>query len=200
MHAYQARGRWPGSALLGLLLVAVGVGAVALRTIDVNPFDAIADAGWPLFVIIPGLALLAVGLLAYPPRGLGFVIAGTIVSAVGLLLWYQDTTGHWTSWTYAWALIGPGAAGLALIAYGTIFRMRNEVLAGLRLVGVSAILFTAGYWFFETLFSTGRVPFAVGDWWPALIIVAGATLLLVGALQQRPQPIRPLGHEREDER
>ncbi len=195
MQATNARDRWSGAAPLGLVLVAVGFAAVAMRVTDLDPFKAIAQIGWPLFVVLPGLALLAGGLLVYPPRGLGFVIAGSIVTSVGLLLWYQDMTGHWTSWAYAWTLIGPGAAGLALVAYGTIFRMRDELLAGLRLIGVAAVLFVAGFWFFETLFATGRAPFVVGEWWPAVAIVIGVALVLAGALQQRPRPTRLLGDD-----
>ena len=53
---------------------------------------------------------------------MGFAIAGSIVTTVGSVLLYQQTTGHWESWAYAWALVGPGAAGLGMLVYGLLFR------------------------------------------------------------------------------
>ena len=34
-----------------------------------------------------------------------------VVTTVGLVLLYQNTTGRWESWAYAWALVGPAASG-----------------------------------------------------------------------------------------
>lgn len=174
----------PGSdrlAIVGVLLVVAGLAAVALRAAGVDVFDAIARAGWPLFIILPGLVLLVGAVVVAPPGGLGFAIAGTIVTSIGLLLWYQDTANHYESWAYAWALIGPGAAGLAMLVYGAMTRQADLVRAGSRLVVIAAAIFAVGFLFFESIFGEGRVPFDLGAWWPAGLIVLGI-VIVVGSL------------------
>ena len=62
-------------AVVGIALVLLGAGALALREWGIDPIERIAEAGWPLFVVLPGLALLAMAVIPTPPRGLGFAIA-----------------------------------------------------------------------------------------------------------------------------
>jgi hypothetical protein len=172
--------RWNGLAVVGAILVATGIGWFVVRELGLDPFAAIADAGWPFFVVIPGVILLVASLILRPPRGVGFAIAGTIVTTVGAVLFYQDTTGHWESWAYAWALVGPGAAGLGMLVYGLIFGQRELVPAGARLMAIAAAIFAVGYWYFETVFATGRTPIDLGIWWPVVIVAIGIAALVVG--------------------
>jgi hypothetical protein len=169
-----------GLAVFGAILVIAGVGWFVARELRLDPFAAIADAGWPFFVIIPGLILMLSSLIPQPPRGVGFAIAGSIVTTVGVVLLYQEQTAHWESWAYAWVLVGPGAAGLGMLVYGLIFGQRDLVSTGIRLATIAAALFVAGYWFFETVFATGSAPVDLGAWWPVAIIVAGLAVLTVG--------------------
>jgi hypothetical protein len=182
MQARTSAERWGGLTVFGTALVIVGIGWFILRELAIDPFKAVADAGWPYFVIIPGVALLLVSSLRTPPRGLGFAIAGTIVTTVGCVLLYQQTTGHWTSWAYAWALVGPGAAGLGMLAYGLIFGQRDLLAPGARLVAVAAAIFAVGYWYVETIFTTGQAPVAIGEWWPLAVIGIGLIALTGGFL------------------
>lgn len=168
--------------LVGSILVVGGIAALALRLAGVDVIDVVGDSGWPLFVIIPGLVLLAASLFPVAPRGVGFAVAGSIVTMVGLVLLYQETTGHYESWAYAWALVGPGAAGLGLLGYGLLFRQRDLVTPGLWLVTISAVVFTVGFWFFETVFDTGRVPADLETWWPVVFIGVGVVVLVAGLL------------------
>jgi hypothetical protein len=186
MQARTSTQRSGGLTLLGTALVIAGVGWLILRALRIDVFATIADAGWPYFVIIPGVALLAASLVPTPPRGVGFAIAGSIVTTVGAVLLYQQATGHWTSWAYAWALVGPGAAGLGMIAYGLIFSQRELLAAGARLVTIAAAIFAVGYWYFETIFSTGRAPLEVGEWWPVVVMVVGLAALAGGLLSRAP--------------
>src|SRR5882762_1081715 len=83
--------RRPGggsSGALGIVLVVVGLFAlgVVLFGIDLTQY------GWPLFVIIPGLTLLVVGFVG---GGQGASIPGGIVTMLGLLLAYSNSTGDW---------------------------------------------------------------------------------------------------------
>jgi hypothetical protein len=172
-------------AVVGALLVVAGIGWFVARELRFDPFRAVADAGWPYFVIIPGLILLTSSLIPRPPRGVGFAIAGTIVTTVGTVLLYQQTTGNWASWAYAWALVGPGAAGLGMTAYGLVFRQRDLVLVGVRLVAIAAAIFVAGFWYFETMFATGTSPVDLGIWWPIVIVAFGIAALIAGFAGRR---------------
>jgi hypothetical protein len=155
------------------------------RELRFDPFATIADAGWPFFVIVPGVVLILLSLIPRPPRGVGFAMAGSIVTMVGLVLLYQEETAAWESWAYAWALVGPGAAGLGMLLYGLIFGQRDLVSAGARLTAIAVALFVVGYWFFETIFATGRPPVDLGGWWPVAVIVAGFAVLTVGLVGGR---------------
>ena len=64
----------------------------------------------------PASPILLIGLLVANEQGM--VIGGTVVTTVGLVLLYQDQTGRWESWAYAWALVGPAASGLGLVLWG----------------------------------------------------------------------------------
>ena len=59
--------------------------------------------------------------------GSGLTVAGSIVTMVGLVLLYQNATGNWKGWAYAWALVGPGGSGLGMLLYGT--RSGNRKMA-----------------------------------------------------------------------
>lgn len=180
MQGTHMRRHTDAPAALGIVLVIVGVAAFALRQAGVDVANLVEDAGWQFFIIIPGLFLLAMAVVTAPPRGLGFAIAGSIVTTVGLILLYQESADHWESWAYAWALI-PGAAGVATTVYGLASRSSELVANGLRLAGVAGVLFVAGFWLFETIFESGRVPADLGTWLPVLVTGLGA-LIIVSAL------------------
>lgn len=194
MQSRTSAERWGGLMVLGTALIVVGIGWFILRELAIDPFRAVADAGWPYFVILPGVALLLVSLVRTPPRGLGFAIAGSIVTTVGCVLLYQQTTGHWTSWAYAWALVGPGAAGLGMLVYALIFGQRDLLAPGARLVAIAAAIFAVGYWYFETIFSTGQAPVALGEWWPVVVIGIGLIALAVGFLSRGSRTDSPTNH------
>jgi hypothetical protein len=178
-----ARDRRGTAAVAGIVLILLGAGVLVLREWGIDPIERIAEAGWPLFIILPGLALLAIAFIPAPPRGVGFAIAGSIVTSIGLLLWWQDEADRYETWAYAWVLIGPGAAGLGMLVYGVFTRTADLVRQGLRMLVVAGVLFLAGAWFFETVFETGRVPFDLDTelWWPLGLMAIGG-LVVVGAL------------------
>ena len=173
-------------AILGAILVVVGVvGAiVSWSGFDVDTW--IGESGWPIFVIVPGLVLWALAFVPRPPAGIGFAIAGSIVTSVGLLLWYQEATDHWESWSDAWALIGPGAAGLGMLLYGFVTRTHRLVTSGAWLAAIGLALFVIGAWFFESTFQAGRVPFDLGEAWPVVLIAIGAVVIVASLVGHRP--------------
>jgi len=137
-----------GPAVLGLLLVGVGVAALAIRQYDINFLPNLGEWGWPFFVIVPGLVLMGASLIPARPQGAALAVVGAVITAVGALLLYQSQSGHWESWAYAWSLL-PAAAGAALVLYGLFAGERGMWTAGLWLAGIAAVLFVAGAWFFE---------------------------------------------------
>ena len=92
-----------------------------------------------------------------PPDGLGFAVAGSVVTTVGLILLYQETTENWESWAYAWALI-PMAAGIGITGYGLLTGHRDIAGTGVRLAAVAGVLFLVGSWYFNAIFETGQNP------------------------------------------
>jgi hypothetical protein len=157
---------------LGMVLVVVGVFylLVQLYGIDLSSF------GWPLFVIIPGLTLLIVGFVSL---GTGAAIPGGIVTMVGLVLAYQNSTGNWASWAYAWALVAPGGVGLGLFLQGLRERNPGLIKQGRSLMFIAALISLVGFVFFESILNLSGindVP-VVKAALPALFIVIGVLLL-----------------------
>jgi hypothetical protein len=157
---------------LGVVLVVVGLFylVVQVAAVDLSSF------GWPLFVIIPGVTLLIVGIISL---GTGAAIPGGILTMVGLVLAYQNSTGHWTSWAYAWALVAPGGVGLGLFLQGLRERNSHLVRQGRSLMFIAALIFMVGFVFFESILNISGIneqP-VVRAALPALFIVIGILLL-----------------------
>jgi hypothetical protein len=169
--AAPARRNGAGIAL-GVVLVVVGLFylLVQVAAVDLSSF------GWPLFVIIPGVTLLIVGFVSL---GTGAAIPGGILTMVGLVLAYQNSTGHWTSWAYAWALVAPGGVGLGLFLQGLRERNGSLIRQGRSLMFIAALIFMVGFVFFESILNISGIndqP-VVKSALPALFIVIGILLL-----------------------
>jgi hypothetical protein len=157
---------------LGVVLVVVGLFylIVQVAAVDLSTF------GWPLFIIIPGLTLLIVGLISL---GTGAAVPGGILTMVGLVLAYQNSTGHWTSWAYAWPLVAPGGVGLGLFLQGLRERSSGMIRQGRSLMLIAALIFLVGFVFFESILNISGindVPIVKAAL-PALFIVIGILLL-----------------------
>lgn len=164
-----------GAAVLGGLLVVLGLIFLAGEYLDVD----IGQFGWPFYVIGPGLALVVLGLTQR--NGSGLTIAGSVITIVGLLLFYQNVTDHWESWAYAWALVAPGGSGVGMVLYGTRAGNAGMVRAGLWQCVVALGLFAAGFVFFEGMLGISGRRFPIPDWvMPAIVIVLGLFLLARG--------------------
>ncbi len=122
---------------LGLFLILVAAFLAALRLYPplrtfIPPFD------WPMWVVIAGGVILLIGLLVGAPR---MAIPACIVAGIGGILYYQNATGDWASWAYAWVLI-PGFVGVGTILAGLLGQdFRRSVREGLNLILISAVLF-----------------------------------------------------------
>lgn len=178
---------WPdrrgpsGTAVLGVILIVLG-GLFLIGQWAELDWGA---ATWPFYVIAPGVALAALGLSQR--NGSGLTIAGCIVTIVGLVLLYQNTTDHWESWAYAWALVGPGGSGLGMLLYGV--RSANGKMArdGFWQILVAIGLFAAGWLFFEGIVGISGRRLPLPGWvLPGLIIALGVIVLIRGITARRP--------------
>jgi len=171
------------STILGGLLVLIGAILLIGQFVRID----IGHYGWPFFVIAPGVLLIVVGLAARGAVSEGLAITGSIIAVSGLILLYQNSTDHFESWAYAWALVFPGAIGVGMILYGLTAGRPGNLRAGTRLLGIAGVLFLLGAAFFEGVIGIGGYQFnqtagmAVG----ALIVVLGALMLILNLTSGR---------------
>jgi MFS family permease len=148
----------------GGILIVVGL---ALLLAQILPGFFI-QFSWPWLVIGVGLFLFALGAALGEP---GLAVPATIVSGIGGILTYQELTGNWESWSYAWTLI-PGFVGLGIVLMHLMGGDDDSSIRdGLTLIFISLIMLAAFGSFFGLLGMAG-------DYWPVLLIVLGLVLLL----------------------
>jgi len=169
--------------LLGLALVALGIVVLLARLVPID----LASVGWPFFVIIPGAVLLVLALLGRGGASLGLALLGSIVTMTGLLLLYQDETGHYESWAYAWTLVAPTALGIGLILHGWRAGRQDLMRSGGLTAGSGIVLFLLGGIFFEVIIRISGREFdpLFRVLFPVLLIGLGLLLLAANALPAR---------------
>ena len=166
-----------GSIAVAITLIGIGAWFMAIQFSPALKAIAYGPSTWPLTIIGIGAFLALVGLLTWSP---GMFIPACIVAGVGGLLYYQNSTGDWASWAYAWALI-PGFAGLGSIVAGLLKgNSSRQVREGMTMIVVSAILFVIFGSFLGGLD-------LLGPYWPVLLILAGLWVLVSGILRRRKQ-------------
>lgn len=163
--------------VVGVALIAFGVLVALVQFFD---FD-LGRVAWPLFIIVPGLALLVASLTSNF-GGKTLTIGGTLTTITGLLLAYQNTFNHFESWAYAWSLVAPFGMGLGLILHGRTYDDPALVSTGSRMAAAGAAIFVIGAAFFELILNiSGRdIPnfFSISFSLPAILIGAGVAVLL----------------------
>jgi hypothetical protein len=131
---------------------------------------------WPFFIIGFGL-LFFVGMIAGGKSVSGLAIPGAIVTTIGLMLFYQNLTGHWESWSYGWTVILM-AVGLGIFIMGTWGQNSTQRAAGLRVLRIGLVLFIIFGAFFELIFTSG-MPFGLRSIiFPAALILLGLYFVL----------------------
>jgi len=137
---------------------------------------------WPFFIIVPGVALFLAALLASGKSGEPLAIFGSIVTMIGAILLFQNVTGLWATWAYAWALIAPTSPGLGLLLWGAIKGRKNQVEEGLKLAGTGLVMFLVAGAFFELVLGVSGFrlgPLAL----PFLLIGLGLILVVVNVVR-----------------
>ena len=156
-----------GTLVAGIILVIFGLLALA------GQFLRIMDWGfiWP-FIIIGFGAMFFVAMVAGGKQCAAFAIPGSIISGIGLILLFENITGHWESMSYFWTLIIM-FVGIGIYIMGWYGGDENQKRSGWGVMKVSFILFIIFGAFFELLFSSFNSLI-----FPVLLIVLGAYLIL----------------------
>lgn len=130
---------------------------------------------WPLFVLLPGAAMLYAAYNGDRNTD-GLAVPGAIITGTGAILFYQNLTGHWSSWAYIWALY-PAFVGAALVFIGRRHGNESTERTGDGLVKWGLIAFV-GLWALFELFIFGGNSWLVSTILPLALIGVGIYLLV----------------------
>ena len=163
---------------LGILLILAAAWLIVSR---IFKLDLIPIFSWPMSVILAGALILLIGLLVGAP---GMAVPACIVAGVGGILYFQNATQHWESWSYMWTLI-PGFIGVGILLSGLIGgTLRKDAGDGLNMLVVSAVLFAI----FGTMFGGWTIFGQYADYAPiALLFLLGIWLILRGIIRRKPK-------------
>jgi hypothetical protein len=165
------------SLLAGIALILVGGFLLFLQLVSTLFGFPLGHFLWPFYIIVPGAMLFLFGLFSQTHIGEPLTMVGAMVTATGLLLFFQNLTGMWASWAYAWALIAPTSIGVGQMFYGIAKGRQDLVRSGARLAKVGLAIFLGAGVFFELMI--GVSGFGLGRWaWSLLLIALGAVLML----------------------
>jgi peptidoglycan/LPS O-acetylase OafA/YrhL len=146
----------------------------------------------PFYVILPGLVLL-VSAAILGKRASVLAIPGCMATTFGSILFYQQATGDYQSWNYAWALI-LAAAGVGMVIQGTRSEKRRILRYGMRTLTSGAVLFLLLGTIFALISSSdGAGPSNIGNvLWPLALIGAGVVMILRRCVwdSYSPAPVR----------
>jgi hypothetical protein len=163
-----------GSLVVGSLLIIFGLLALLGKIFQNFNFW---NTFWPFFIIGFGL-LFFVGMFAGGKSVSGLAIPGTIITTIGLMLFYQNITNHWESWSYGWTVILM-AVGLGIFIMGVYGQSATQRAAGLRVLRLGVIMFIFFGAFFELIFTAG-MPFGLRSIiFPAALILLGLYLIVM---------------------
>ena len=159
----------------GIILLIVGGWLLVTRQVPALQEWMESNFTWPMWTIGAGILVLLIGLITNAP---GMAVPASIIAGIGGILYYQDQTGDFASWSYMWALI-PGFVGVGSILAGLLGEATRRNLGhGLRLIVTSAVLFLIFATFFGGLSILGEYGL------PVLLILLGVYVLARGFLRE----------------
>lgn len=160
--------------VVGAILVVLGVVFFIGQITGIS----LGSLVWPFFIIIPGLAFF-VGMMLGGKDTAALAIPGSVITTIGLILFYQNATNHWESWAYAWALI-PAAVGVGTMIAGAYGGQPSMVRDGRRLIGIGLTMLVIGFVFFELVLGIGNLGGGLlRDFGaPAALILIGVLILV----------------------
>jgi hypothetical protein len=159
---------------VAIFLILIGSWFLAIQLYPALKAFAYGAGTWPLSIFGAGALLGILGLLFWVP---GMMVPAAVVAGIGGLLYWQNLTGNWASWAYAWALI-PGFSGVGTLLSGLLQRRWSVVRAGGWMLLYSLVLFAV---FGSFLGGWGLI----GQYWPLLLILLGLITLSQNFLHRR---------------
>ncbi len=156
------------SGIAAYLLIGLGAFFLIAPSLGFSFFGTL----WPFLIILPGAGFLYAAHNG-GKNASGLAIPGAVVTGTGAILFYQNITGHWASWAYAWTLY-PVFLGLALKYMGQRTGSENEIKAGDGFVRYGLMAFVIFALIFEVLIFNG------GRLLPFLLIGAGLFMVWRG--------------------
>lgn len=161
---------------LGFLLIVIGGWMILTNQVPAIREWITSHSTGSMYTIGAGVLILLIGLFTGAP---GMVVPAAIVAGIGGILYYQDLTNNYSSWSYMWTLI-PGFVGVGTILAGLLGEnTRHNLARGLRLLVISAVLFLAFGTFLGGLTLLGNYGA------PILIILLGVYVLARGFMRDR---------------
>jgi len=158
---------------LGVLLILIGAWLVVTKQVPAVQ-DWIDNFTWPMWTIGAGVLVLLIGLITGAP---GMAVPASIIAGIGGILYYQNATDDYSSWSYMWTLI-PGFVGVGTILAGLLGENTRANLArGVNLLVTSAVLFLVFATFFGGLNILGEYGAAI------ILILLGLYVLARGFLR-----------------
>jgi hypothetical protein len=162
--------------VLGALLILLGLWFMAAQQVPALRAWAQLQFQWPFYVIGAGALILVIGLLT---GAANMAIPACIVAGIGGVLYYQNLSNDWESWSFMWTLI-PGFVGVGTILAGLLGEdTRHNLGCGINLLVVSAVLFLIFAAFFQRLNMLGTYTPA------ALLILLGLYIIGRGLIRSR---------------
>jgi hypothetical protein len=155
--------------VLGILLILIGGWLVVSRQVPAVQNWLDDNFAWPMWTIGAGLLVFVIGLLTGAP---GMAVPASIIAGIGGILYYQNATNDFGSWSYMWALI-PGFVGVGTILAGLLGEnTRRNIAHGLNLIVISTVLFLV----FATFFGGLSI---LGDYGAAIVLILLGVYVLI---------------------
>ncbi len=154
---------------------------------------------WPIFPIALGVIFYVV-MFAGGKGAAGFAVPATIITMIGLILFFQNLTGLWETWAYAWALIVL-AVGLGIYIMGLYTGKETDRRGGLGVMRVGLILFIIFGAVMESIFRNFMPANVMQFVFPALMILLGIYFIFrprkkpaeAPSIPESPEPPQPAG-------
>lgn len=165
-----------GMALSAVVLIGVGI----LLLLDLGTL-------WPLFILMPGLVFLGAAAAGGRPAS-ALAIPGMLITGTGALLFIQNLTNYWDSWSYAWTLYGV-FLGSGLLLMGRSLNDRSLQAVGQGCIYFGLIAFGVVAFFMEIVIGVGGGGFGITGV-AVLLILAGIVMFLRNMLGVRARPAK----------
>lgn len=172
----------------GLILLIVGTLFLAAQFFPQLSQIIRIDYAWPLWVVGVGLVFLV---MAVAIRAPGLAVPASIIAGIGGILYYQNATGDWQSWAYAWTLI-PGFVGVGVFLMNLL---EGRFVQGVR-DAIGPILVSLVMFGIFGSFLGG--PQSVNQLWPLLLIGLGVWIMLQSTFRGRRRSLESKEEELEE--